>query len=169
MVYLFVLVILGKMAENRSTVAMNGRNYGTWKTQLRLALLRDGLWGIVQGTEEEPVRTETNAAEIDKFVGRRDKALATIGLSVDTSLLDGVDLPNVAWQKMHDQFCRKTWANKLELKRKLHSLRLDEGRSVQEHIREITELFRGLAEMDSALTEEDKAVYLLGSLPESFV
>ena len=32
----------------------------------------------------------------------------------------------------------------------------------------MTELFRGLAEMDSALTEEDKVVYLLASLPESF-
>ena len=32
----------------------------------------------------------------------------------------------------------------------------------------MTELFRGLAEMDSPLTEEDKVVYLLASLPESF-
>ncbi len=64
------------------------------------------------------MRTEANAAEIDKFVGRRDKVLATIGLSVDTSLLyllHGVDRPNVTWQTMHDQFCRKTWANRLEL------------------------------------------------------
>ena len=32
----------------------------------------------------------------------------------------------------------------------------------------MTELFRGLVEMDSPLTEEDKVVYLLASLPESF-
>ncbi len=32
----------------------------------------------------------------------------------------------------------------------------------------MTELFRGLDEMDSPLSEEDKVVYLLASLPESF-
>ena len=32
----------------------------------------------------------------------------------------------------------------------------------------MTDLFRGLAEMDSALTEEGKVVYLLASLPESY-
>ena len=39
---------------------------------------------------------------------------------------------------------------------------------MQDHIRQMTELFRALAEMDSPLTEEDKVVYLLASLPESF-
>ena len=32
----------------------------------------------------------------------------------------------------------------------------------------MAEVFHGLAEMDLALTEEDKVVYLLASLPESF-
>ena len=63
---------------------------------------------------------------------------------------------------------KKTWANKLELRKKLHSLRLNEGGSVQDHIRQMTELFRSLAEMDSPLTEEDKVVYLIASLPDSF-
>ena len=47
-------------------------------------------------------------------------------------------------------------------------LRLNEGGPVQDHIRQMTELFQSLAEMDSPLTEEDKVVYLLASLPDSF-
>ena len=62
----------------------------------------------------------------------------------------------------------KTWANKLELHKKLHSLSLKNGESVQNHIRKMTELFRDLAEMDTALTEEDKVIHLLASLLESF-
>ena len=58
--------------------------------------------------------------------------------------------------------------NKLELRRKLHSLKLKSGDSVQEHIQLIMELFRALAEIDSPLSDEDKVVYLLASLPESF-
>ena len=46
------------------------------------------------------------------------------------SLLDGVTV------KLGDQFQKKTWANKLEMRRKLHSLRLKEGDSVQDHIRQ---------------------------------
>ena len=148
---------------------MNGQNYETWKVQAKLTLLKEGLWGVVQGTETAPA--EENADARAKFVGRRDKALATLGLSVDPTLLyllDGIDDPKEAWKKLNDQFCKKTWANKLELRKKLHTLRLKEGESVQEHIRQMTELFRGLAEMDSPLTEEDKVVYLLASLPESF-
>ena len=138
---------------------MNGQNYETWKVQAKLTLLKEGLWGIVQGTETAPA--EENADARAKFVGHRDKALAMLGLSVDPTflyLLDGTDDPKEAWKKLNNQFCTKTWANKLELRKKLHTLRLKEGESVQEHIRQMTELFRGLAEMDSPLTEEDKVV-----------
>ena len=81
-------------------------------------------------------------------------------------LLDGIDDPKEAWEKLYGH-CKKMWANKFELWKKLHNLRM-KGGSVQEHIRQMTDLFRGLAEMDLPLTEEDKVVYLLASLPESF-
>ena len=148
-------------------IPLNGRNYGTWKVQAKMALLRDGLWGIVQGTEAAP----GEAVALAKFNVRRDRALAILGLSVDPALLylmDGIDDPKEAWKKLHDQYCKKTWANKLELRKKLHYLRLSEGGSVQDHIKEMTEVFQSLAEMDSPLTEEDKVVYLLASLPDSF-
>ena len=125
--------ILLAMAEGRNTVAvipLNGLNYGTWKVQVKMALLKDGLWGIVQGTDVAPAE----AAAVVKFNMRRDKALAIIGLSVDPTLLyllDGIDDPKAAWKKLHDQYCKNTWANKLELWKKLHSLRLDEGGSVR--------------------------------------
>ena len=159
------------MAEGRNTVAiipLNSQNYGTWKVQAKLALLRDGLWGIVQGTEVAPV----DEVAVAKFNERQDKALAILGLSIDPTflyLLDGIDDLKATWKKLHDQYCKKTWANKLELRKKVHSLRLNEGGSVQDHIRQMTELFQSLAEMDSPLTEEDKVVYLLASLPDSLV
>ena len=110
------------------------------------------------------------AAAVTKFNVRWDKALAILCLSIDPTLLylqDGIDDPNAAWKKLHDQYCKKTWANKLELRKKLHTLRLNEGGSVQDHIGQMTELFRWLAEMDLPLTE-DKIVYLPASLLDSF-
>ena len=161
-----------KMAELKSMVAvvpLNGTNYVTWKIQCKMALMKKGLWKIVEGTEAAPAGTDHAACT--KYVGRRDRALAIVVLSIEPRLLYLVgepDDPGRVWKKLSDQFLKKTWANKLELRRKLFSLRLKEGESVQEHIRRMTELFSELAEIDAPLSEEDRVVYLLASLPDPF-
>ena len=102
------------MADGKTVVVpLTGANYCTWKIQCKMSLMREGLWGIVTKTEAEPDSgTERHA----KFVVRRDRALATIVLSLDPSLLyligDPTD-PAVVWEKLSTQFQRKTWANRL--------------------------------------------------------
>jgi hypothetical protein len=160
------------MAESKSVMAvvpLNGSNYPTWKVQCRMALMKDGLWSIVEGTEEPPAAD--NAELTAKFAARRDRALAIIVLAVDPLLLyllGDPDDPVTVWNKLSSQFQKKSWANKLELRKKLYSLRLKEGDSVQEHIRKMTVLFEELAVVGDAISEEDRVVHLLASLPESF-
>ena len=67
-------------------------------------------------------------------------------LSVDPTLLYPIGEPTdpkVVWTKLSNQFQKKTWSNKLEMRRKLHSMRMKEGDSVQEHIRQMTEVSMG--------------------------
>ena len=70
-----------------------------------MALMQDGVWSIVNGMEESPDSEDRN--QYSKFVPRRDKALATIVLSVDPLLLyligDPED-PVAVWKKLSDQF-----------------------------------------------------------------
>jgi len=75
------------MAESRSVsvIPLNGSNYRTWKVQCKMALMKEGLWGIVEGTEVASDSTEVDRHA--KFVQRRDTALGTIVLCVDPSLL----------------------------------------------------------------------------------
>ena len=103
------------MAESKTVstvtvIPLNGTNYPSWKVQCRMVLVREGLWGIVAGTEE-PLDPAADAA---KYISRRDRALATIVLAVDPSLLyllgDPVD-PAAVWKKLSEQFQKKTWAN----------------------------------------------------------
>ena len=54
------------------------------------------------------------------------------------------------------------------LRRKLYSLKLKKGASVQDHIKEMTELFNDLAVVGDNLGDEDRVVHLLASLPESY-
>ncbi len=74
----------------------------------------------------------------------------------------------LVWKKLVDQYQKRTWANKLALRRKLYSLRPKDGDSIQKHIKEMTEIFDGLAAIDDPITEEDRVVHLLASLPESY-
>ena len=76
--------------------------------------------------------------------------------------------PAIVWEKLANQFQKKTWANKLALRRKLYSLRLRDGDSIQKHIKDMTEIFNELAAIDDPITEEDRVVHLLASLPESY-
>ena len=94
-----------------------------------------------------------------------------IVLAIDPSLLYLIgdpDNPINVWKKLADQFQKKTWSNKLQLRRKLYALCLKEGESVQEHVKSMTEMFDALSVIDDPVSEEDRVVHLLASLPESF-
>ncbi len=69
---------------------------------------------------------------------------------------------------MEKQFQQKTWANKLHLRRKLFSLRLKESGCMSQHVKVLTEIFDELTVIRDIVSEEDKVVYLLASLPDSY-
>jgi len=96
-----------------------------------MALMKESLWRIVTGDEVAPTG---NASEQSKVAVRRDRALATIVLSVNTSLLYLISDPQdpvAVWGKLADQFEKKTWATRLDLHCKLHSLQLKDRESAQ--------------------------------------
>lgn len=150
-------------------VALNGSNYATWKVQCRMTLMKDGLWNIVNGDEKAPPASD--AVKLASFTARVDRALAIIVLSIEPSLLyligDPVD-PIAVWGKLAEQFQKKSWANKLELRRKLYSLRLKSGGSVNAHIKAMTDIFESLSIIGDPMSEEDRVVHILASSPESF-
>ena len=118
--------------------------------------MKDGLWNIVNGTETAPAGGDEDRRR--KFAARKDRALPTIVLSIEPSLLHLIGDPEdpiVVWKKLADQFQKKTWANKLELRCKLHALRLRDGDSVQEHIKAMTETFDGLSVVGDPVTNKD--------------
>ena len=72
------------------------------------------------------------------------------------------------WKKLADQFEKKTWATRLDLRRKLHSMRLKGGDSAQEHIKAMTELFDSLSVAGEPVSGEDRVVYFLASLSDDY-
>ena len=116
-------------AKMSTVVPLNGTNYSTWKVQCKMALVKEGLWNIV---EKEVAPTDNTTQEHANFMIRYNRALATIVLTVDPALLyllGEPESPVTVWEKLASQFQKKTWANKLTLRKKLYSLRLKEGDS----------------------------------------
>ena len=150
------------MAEIKtvSIVPLTGANYATWKIQCQMALMKEGLWKIVNGSEKAP--TERDA--LTKFNSWKDRALAIVVLSVDPTLLYILGEPTdpvEVWKTLSEQYQKKTWTNRLNLRRRLHSLKLKDGESVQSHVKEMTEIFNELAIVGDTIEDDDRVVYLL--------
>ena len=96
------------MAEARVAMdPLDGTNYPTWKLQMRMVLMKMGVWRIVEGTEVAP---DEHDVAFRKYSERRDRALATIVLGVKTNLLYLISDPQdplEVWNKLSNQcVCR---------------------------------------------------------------
>ena len=71
------------VTESRSVTVypLNGTNYPTWNIQCKMALMKEGLWSIVNSSEHAPGAEDGD--KYAKFMAIRDPAPAIIVLSVD--------------------------------------------------------------------------------------
>ena len=157
------------MDSKLSITLLNESNYATWKIQVKMNLIKEDLYGFITGCEKTPKTDDSSATH--NFEKRRDKCLAVIVLSIDPKLLyivgDPTD-PLVVWNQLQNTFQRKTWSNKLRLRRQLYSMKLNEGGSLRVHLKSLIELFGELAVVGDAIGDEDKVINLLASLPDEY-
>lgn len=155
------------METRFNVVPLTDKNYPTWKLQMKMYLIKEDLFGIIDGTETVP----TAADELVKFNKRRARALSLIVLGIDQKFLYIVgdpDDPVAVWKLLQNTFQKNTWSNKLQLRKRLYNTKLEVDGSVQAHIKIFVELFGELAVIGAALSEEDKVIALLASLPDSY-
>ena len=146
-------------------VTLTGANYCTWKLQCKVSLMCDELWGVFSGTETSPeAETEHHA----KFITCQDRALVAIILSIYPTLLYLLGIQLILLLSGTNCHCNFREKCGLALRRQLHSLKLKEGQSIQEHVKNLMEIFNKLAIIGDNISDEDKVVYLLASPPESF-
>jgi hypothetical protein len=72
------------------------------------------------------------------------------------------------WSRMESLYMMKSLMNQIYLKRQLYSLKMKEGMKIADHLNVFNTLICQLNSMDVKLDDEDKAVTLLCSLPESW-
>ena len=146
---------------------LNEKNYATWRIQIKMSLIKDDLYRIVDGSETAP----TDVNSLMKFNLRKDRALAIIVLSMEPKLLYLIGEPNdphVVWSKLQNIFQTKSWSNKLRLKKRLYNISLQQNGNLQEHLKLLIEIFDELAVIGEPMKEEDRVICLLASLPDKF-
>lgn len=156
-------------------IKLNGDNYSSWKLPLRMALIRDDLWEITNGSEKAP-GGDASAEDKKKFKSRNNKALSMVVLSTKPELhyLVGREPedPAVVWKNLADHFQRKTWGNCYELWKRLFNMPrmkgIRDGGSANEHSKTLQEIFDSLAVLEDPVDENKQVMFLLASLPESF-
>lgn len=148
-------------------VPLNEKNFATWRIQIKMTLMRESLWGFVTGSVTVPTTEDAR----NKFNERKDRALATIVMAIQPSLLylvgDPTD-PKVVFDKLSSIFQKKTWSNKLRLRKTLYSMKLAANMSIHQLLKNFTEIFDELAIIGEAVEEEDRVIHLLAALPDSY-
>ena len=72
------------------------------------------------------------------------------------------------WAKLETIYMTKSLANRLHIKKRMFTLNMVEGSSLNDHIDEFNKVCDTLETIDEGLSDESKALLLLSSLPPSY-
>ena len=136
--------------------------YPSWKFNMRMSLIGKDLWEITEGTEVLPERA--NVQQKTQFKKRDNKALSMICLSITTSLqiyVRPAKSAKEAWDSLAKHFEEKTLSKKIHYRRKLYGIRLEEGKSMVEHVNNVKTISEHLESLDDAVLEKDLVMILI--------
>ena len=143
----------------------NGQSFELWKLKMEDLLVDKDQWIAVDpGTKPTGVTDEEW-----KKLDRKEKC--TIRLCVSDSVLlnvSGEAMAKALWDKLGTLYQSKSLVNKLFLRKKLYNLRMKDGDSVTEHLNAFNTVVSQLLSVDIKISDEDKCISLLCSLPDSW-
>ena len=141
-------------------------NFGMWQLKMEAILVQDGVDLALQGAENIPDGTSK-----EDLAGMDKKARSSIILNLSDEVLREVATETTAksmWDKLKALYMKRTVENRLYLKQSLYMLRMVEGTSILSHLDKFDSLVMDLENIDAKIDDEDKALLLLCSLPQSF-
>jgi hypothetical protein len=164
----FFFLLMAKVQSSKFEVEkFSGKNsFALWKLKMRDLLVQQGLQKALAGKSKKPTSmTDEDWEDLDA------RALSTIRLCLADEVLFNIveeETTTGLWTKLESLYMTKNLSNKIFLKRQLYSLRMKEGTKIVDHLNVFNTLICQLTNMEVKFEDEDKAVTLLCSLPESW-
>ena len=155
--------------NNLRVEKLTSENYLHWKFNMKMYLMSKDLWEIVEGTETLP--QGANQQQQQKFKKRVNQALASISLSVSTSVqlyVRKCKSGKEAWDALANHFEEKTLCRKVFLHRKLYSLRMSSETTMVDHVNSVRNIADQLESLDDAVSEKYLVMILLSSVPDDY-
>ena len=146
-------------------------DFNMWKVKMEALLVTQGLGDAIQPVTKNE-RKELSSSKTPEHVAEIDrKVRGTIILSLADSVIREVAKePTVVdlWAKLESIYMKKSLANRLYIKKRMFTLKMVEGISLDDHLDEFSKVCDTLKTIDAALNDEEKALLLISSLPKSY-
>ena len=143
----------------------NGQSFELWKLKMEDLLVDKDQWIAIDPGTKPTTMSDEDWKKLDR------KAKSTIRLCVSDSVLlnvSGEATMNTLWEKLGTLYQSKSLVNKLFLRKNMYNLRMKDGDSVTEHLNAFNTVVSQLSSVDIKISDEDKCISLLCSLPDSW-
>ncbi|XP_046856238.1 uncharacterized protein LOC124449354 [Xenia sp. Carnegie-2017] len=150
---------------------IGAKNWQVWKYQMQAILESRELWRHVDGSVTNPDASDSSSGARIAFLKAQKKTKALLVTSINSDLvylITECQTPKEIWDKLKERFERNTVANKLLLKQKFFSMKMEDSDSLVEHLRHMKEITDQLAAIKASIPEDEHIVALLLSLPRSY-
>jgi hypothetical protein len=141
-------------------------NYDTWKLQMEAVLVKNEMWGYVNGSIEKPNNEENTIwEENDK------KARADLILAINPNKLRQIKncvTSNGIWKKLKELYESKGPARKATLLKQLIMSKMNEGETMKNHLNNFFNIIDKLEEMELKIVDDLVTILLLYSIPDSY-
>jgi hypothetical protein len=145
----------------------DGGNFQLWKFKMRMMLSKHGLWKFVDGSatlpSEEVATTDYNEKEMKAFA-----LLCEYLTDAQLAHIQYCDNVRSVWEALCDVHEAKTIGNKLFLRRRFFTIKMQEGDDMLVHINTVKALGDQLCSIEVNITDEDVYMVFLMSLHPSF-
>ena len=99
------------------------------------------------------------------------KAAITIRLCLAKNILanvSGISIAKGLWEKHEHMYQAKSLSNRLYLKKQFHTLGMEEGMRILDHMRTLNGIILDLEVIGAVISDKDKALRLFWYLPTSY-
>lgn len=137
-----------------------------WKITIHDVLVLHGQHKALLGRDKKPTTmSNEDWEEMDM------KAVSSIRMCLADNFIFNVRGEKTAsglWAKLESLYQSKSLLNRILLKNRLYSLKMKEGAKVSEHLNTFNDILSQLESIGVKMDDEDKAVTLLCTLPDSY-
>ncbi|KAJ0024630.1 hypothetical protein Pint_07104 [Pistacia integerrima] len=137
-------------------------NFGLWQVQVKDVMIQSGLHKVLKGrptpdTSKEGSRSGMSDEDWEEF---DLKAASVICLSLAKNVLtnvQGISTAEELWEKLEGMYQAKDISNQVYLKEQFHTLRINEGTTIFDHLSVLNGIISKLEAIGMKIDDKDIA------------